>query len=137
VHLFFTSKVPEDLLAMMSASKYLAPRIKSFNEINLDFYFFNDSVFHLGKKNTLPMFRIIKDELDKKKLKDSIVETNDTLAQFCMHLANRLFTVCAVFRECPHVQYQADSPVAKALATQVADMLADLSQMAQQQGDQD
>lgn len=101
--MFFTSKVPEDLIELMSASKNLVPRIKSFNEINLDFYFFNDSVFHLGKKNTLPMFRIIKDDLDKGRTRDNVVEQNDILAQMCMQMANRLFTVCAVFRECPHI----------------------------------
>lgn len=135
--MFFTSKVPEDLIELMSASKNLVPRIKSFNEINLDFYFFNDSVFHLGKKNTLPMFRIIKDDLDKGRTRDNVVEQNDILAQMCMQMANRLFTVCAVFRECPHIQYQSDSPVAKALATQLVDMLQELYQQSQQQGDQD
>jgi hypothetical protein len=70
-------------LAIMSASKLLVPRIKSFNEINLDFYFFNDSVFHLGKKNTLPMFRIVKEELDRGE-KERIVEKNETLAEMCL-----------------------------------------------------
>jgi hypothetical protein len=67
----------------MSASKLLVPRIKSFNEINLDFYFFNDSVFHLGKKNTLPMFRIVKEEIDRGE-KERIVEKNETLAEMCL-----------------------------------------------------
>ena len=130
VHLFFTSKVPESLVSMMASSKSLAPRIRSFNEINLDFYFFNDSVFHLGKKNTLPMFRIIRDEMDRGRSQEAVIESSDALAELCTQLANRLFTVCAVFREYPHIQYQADSPVAKALASQVSDMLQDLYQLA-------
>ena len=42
----------------------LAMRIRSFFEINLDFYFFNDNVFHLGKKNLLPIYKIVADEDD-------------------------------------------------------------------------
>jgi len=69
------------------------------------------------------MFCIIKDEIKKGRQKDAIIESSDVLAELCMQLANRLFTVCAVFREYPYIQYQADSPVAKALASQVSDML--------------
>ena len=83
MHLFFTSKAPENLVQLLTASKNLVPRIKSFNEINLDFYFFNDSVFHLGKKNTLPMFRIVKEELDRGE-KERIVDKNETLAEMCL-----------------------------------------------------
>ena len=69
------------------------------------------------------MFCIIKEEIKKGRSKDAIIESSDVLAELCMQLANRLFTVCAVFREYPHIQYQADSQVAKALASQVSDML--------------
>jgi len=51
------------------------------------------------------MFRVIKDEMDKGRSKDQVIESSDVLAEFCMQLANRLFTVCAVFREYPHIQY--------------------------------
>jgi hypothetical protein len=115
-HVFFTSKVPEHLLQMMSASKTLAPRIKTFSEINIDFYFFNDNVFHLGKKNFLPMFRMVKEDMDRGRSPETIIEQNEVLAELCNHLANRLFTVCAVFRDFPYIQYQAESPIAKAVA---------------------
>jgi hypothetical protein len=101
VHLFFTSKAPENLVQLLTASKNLVPRIKSFNEINLDFYFFNDNVFHLGKHNTLPMFRLIKDDIDRGRTKETVIENSDTLAEMCKQMAHRLFTVCAVFREYP------------------------------------
>ena len=43
----------------MSQCRTLCKRIRSFFIINLDFYFFNDNVFHFGKKNLLPMFKIL------------------------------------------------------------------------------
>jgi len=45
--------------------KPLVPKIASFNEINLDFYFFNDNVFHFNRKNILPMFKILVEEEDR------------------------------------------------------------------------
>jgi hypothetical protein len=40
----------------------LQPRILSFQEVNLDFYFFNDNVFHFGKPKLLPLFKMLADE---------------------------------------------------------------------------
>lgn len=39
--------------------KHLAPRVLSFNEINLDFFLFNDNVFQMARKNILPIFKMI------------------------------------------------------------------------------
>ena len=88
---------------MIATAKSLVSRIKSFNEINLDFYFFNDSVFHLGKKNTLPMFKIIQDEMDRGGVRETVVADNDILAELCTEMSNRLFTVCAIFRDYPYI----------------------------------
>ena len=77
----------------------------------------------MGKRNTLPMFRLMNESLNNGRSKDDVIESSEILTEMCTQLGNRLFTVCAVFREFPHIQYQADSPIAKALATQVADML--------------
>ena len=49
-------------MEMICTCKPLVKRIRSFFVINLDFYFFNDSVFHLGKDNLLPIFKIMGDE---------------------------------------------------------------------------
>ena len=67
----------------ISKSKGLAPLILSFNEINLDFYLYNDHVFTFDRPNILPMFRLDVHDLSVEKLLD---ET-----------ARRLFTVCTVF----------------------------------------
>ena len=62
VHLCFTSHVSDELLMPIAQQRYLAPRIFSFCEINLDFYMFNDSVFHLNMKNSLPVFKLVDDD---------------------------------------------------------------------------
>ena len=54
-------------MTLMAQCKQLAKRIRSFFVINLDFYFFNDNVFDFGKKNLIPMFKIICDEGDFKR----------------------------------------------------------------------
>ena len=67
VHLCFTSKVPNDMLTQIAQCKPLAKRIRSFFVINLDFYFFNDNVYDFGKKNLMPMFKIIAEDVDSRR----------------------------------------------------------------------
>ena len=50
VHLCYTSHVSDELLLPIAQNRYLAPRVASFCEINLDFYLFNDNCFHLNMK---------------------------------------------------------------------------------------
>ena len=113
---------------MIVQCKLLTKRIRSFFVINLDFYFFNDSVFHLGKNNLMPIFKIMADDEEhrrstikktsmmKEKLPSSITG-NKTLMTIIEELANRLFTVCAIHMEYPYVQYQGDSMFARVLAS--------------------
>ena len=54
-------------MEMMAQCKQLARRIRSFFVINLDFYFFNDNVYDFGKKNLIPMFKLICDEDDSRR----------------------------------------------------------------------
>ena len=51
VHLCFTSHVSAELMEPIAKNELLVKRICSFFEINIDFYMFNDSVFHIGMKN--------------------------------------------------------------------------------------
>ena len=67
VHLCFTSKVSNELMALIVSCKLLVKRIRSFFVINLDFFFFNDSVFHLGKNNLLPIFKIMSDDEERRR----------------------------------------------------------------------
>jgi hypothetical protein len=89
--------VSEELIKQIVSCKALTPRVYSFTEINLDFYLFNDNVFHFQKKNILPCFKIV-DENSKGVDLPAIQKILD-------EMAHRLFTVCAIFMEYPHVQY--------------------------------
>jgi len=95
--LCFTSHVSDDLLLPIAQNRYLAPRIASFCEINLDFYMFNDNVFHLNMKNTLPLFKIIDDQPD--------FLSSNLFARMRDEIAHRLLTVCTVYDEYPNIQY--------------------------------
>ena len=93
--------------------KALVKRIRSLFVINLDFYFYNDSVFHLGKNNLLPIFKIMVDEEEQRRstIKKQGVDIptglmkNEVLATIIDELANKLFTVCAIHMEKPYIQY--------------------------------
>ena len=54
-------------MIQIAQCKRLTKRIRSFFVINLDFYFFNDNVYHFGKKNLMPIFKIICVEEDSRK----------------------------------------------------------------------
>ena len=96
---------------MMVDCPRLVKRIRSLFVINLDFYFFNDSVFHLGKNNLLPIFKIMSDEEEQRRstIKKQGVSTPSTITQnqvlmtIINELANRLFTVCAIHMEFPYI----------------------------------
>lgn len=100
IHLFFTSRVSDELMNELTSNKFIVPRVLTFQEINLDFYFFNDNVFHLGRPRIMPMFKMIYDEQDHE-----YPESNSmpVVKKFLTEMANRLFTVCAIFLEYPFV----------------------------------
>ena len=110
----FTSHVSEPLLKEIASRKHLVKRVLSFNEINLDFFLFNDNVFHLSRKNILPVFKLV----------ESKQGVDSPHVQLMLNeLCHRLFTVCSVFMEFPWVQYQGNSPLAKALAVKLNEYL--------------
>ena len=123
VHLYFTSHVSEELMKAISQRKKLAPRILSFHEINLDFYLFNDNVFHFQKKHILPAFKLA-DENEKSPVIQNLVT----------ELAHRLFTVCTCLLEFPHVQYQSESILSQALARRLTEMLKKFYQQLKESG---
>jgi hypothetical protein len=59
--LCFTSHVSEELMTKITQCKVLTPHILSFNEINIDFYLYNDNVFYFQKKWLLPAFKLIEE----------------------------------------------------------------------------
>ena len=92
------------------------PRVASFIEVNLDFYFFNDNVFHFGRKNMLPIFKFLGDNLggagdrSATNVSRSNMKCNNSVVDILVtEMANRLFTVCAIYSEKPYIQYQGES----------------------------
>ena len=87
----------------------------SFNEINLDFFLFNDNVFHLARRNVLPAFKLADEGHG--------VESGP-IQRLLEGLCHRLFTVCSVLMEYPAVQYQGSSTLSKSLAIKLNDVLS-------------
>ena len=91
-------------------NKAFLSRICSFQEINLDFYFFNDNVYHFGRPNILPLFKIFNEEYPREEgvSYEHRVDNNShkrVISTLITEMANRLFTVCAIFVENPYIQY--------------------------------
>ena len=85
---------------MLASCKQLAPRVQSFLEINVDFYFYSDNVFTFKETNILPMFSMM--ARDEENGIES-VESNPTIKFMVANAAKRLFTVCSIFTEFPYI----------------------------------
>jgi len=87
----------------------------SFFEINIDFYMFNDNVFHIGMNNQLPMFKIMDDEPEF---------LNSNLFNLLREqVTHKLLTVCTVYDEFPNIQYLGRSKICKELAEKLQSTL--------------
>lgn len=99
VHLCFTSLLPDNLMALISQSIGLAPRVKTFRELNANFLVKDRDVFHFGTLPNLSMY------------------SPKVAAQWTGTFAERLLTVCSTFLEVPYVQYYGGSYSCKEVAT--------------------
>ena len=89
----------------------MAPRVLSFNEINLDFFLHNDNVYHFSRKNLLPAYKFLGKE-------------TPAVKRLIDEFSHRLFTVCSALLEYPTVQYQGSSPLCKAIAAKLNEVLS-------------
>lgn len=109
LHLFFSSRLSEEMMTLlMSGGKNIVPLIQTLSEVNLDFYFFNDNVFHLGRSGMLPVFKMMCEGggggLDTSHIsRKGDIGKNQIIDILVTEMANRLFTVCAIFPEYPYV----------------------------------
>lgn len=92
-HLFFLSKVSDEIMAQIQKHPPLVARIKTFKEMNFDFISAESYVFHLDEDKC---FRDI---------------YSDALAPFAKRLAAKLATVCFSLNECPVIRCRRDSPM--------------------------
>ena len=102
------------------------PRVSSFMEVNLDFYFFNDNIFHLGRQDVLPLFRMVSEGGTgggEGMSKSKNASKNPTVDLLINEMSNKLFTVCAIYNEHPYIQFQGESEISRMIAENVKEML--------------
>lgn len=93
-HLFFLSKVSDEIMSSIQRHPSLIARIKTFKEMNFDFISSESYVFHLDEDPSC--FRDI---------------YTDALATLAKRLASKLATVCFSLNECPVIRCRRDSPM--------------------------
>jgi len=102
-HVFFSSKISENLFQKLVENKIFSARCKNFVEMNLDFIVYEhrvfhcdsvDSIFHLGLENA---GNIHEEQIVRK------------------HVSS-LMSVCASLCEKPVIRYMSSSPIAKRVA---------------------
>ena len=114
--------MPKKELDKISKCKGLSERIRTFIEINLDYYFFNENVYHFGQPDLLPMYSIL-DQNAHLNSADSLKE-NKAIWNMIKDFSKRLFTVCLSNEEYPYISHQDSSLVAEAIAKKVEKKLA-------------
>jgi syntaxin-binding protein 1 len=93
-HLFFLSKVSDEIMSQIQRHPALIARIKTFKEMNFDFIAAESFVFHLDEE--VRCFRDI---------------YSDALAPFAKRIAAKLATACFALNECPVIRCRKDSPM--------------------------
>mmetsp|Transcript_12115 Transcript_12115/g.13810 ORF Transcript_12115/g.13810 Transcript_12115/m.13810 type:complete len:131 (+) Transcript_12115:40-432(+) len=58
VHLFFSTKVSDNLMKEMSEYEGLVDRIKTFVELNVDLNLYEDNIYHLDQNDSLSLFNM-------------------------------------------------------------------------------
>lgn len=55
-HVYFSTKLTDDLMDQLCQQEGLAKRIKSLAELNVDLNLYEDNIFHLAQKDSLSLF---------------------------------------------------------------------------------
>lgn len=102
VHLCFAGQVSKEQLELISKCKPLVTRLKTFKELNIHFYLFEDNVFTLNKPEAFYLFNTDMSDI--------------RTTSFLELLGYQLFTVCSILLERPYIQFQEDSKYAEMVA---------------------
>lgn len=102
VHLCFAGHVSDSQMARISKCKELVSRLKTFKEINIHFYFFEDNIFTFNKPEAFYLFNSEKNDI--------------RTTSFLQAIGYNLFTVCSILLEKPYIQYQSTSRYAETVA---------------------
>jgi syntaxin-binding protein 1 len=101
VFLFFLGRLPDTLLNEIKVCSPLVKRIKSLNEINIDF---------LAREERAFTFEMPRDTFAALYLRQGHTPAEVEIAQ-------KLVTVCGTLNEYPHIRYKNDSAVCTSLAS--------------------
>lgn len=105
IHLYFSTKISDNLMEHLSCQEEVVKRMKSFCELNVDINLHEDNIFHLDLDNSMNLF---------------YANPNDvSSAKYMSKIGLQLFTVCAVLNEKPYIQYQGKSKIAEKVAKSV------------------
>merc|ERR1712228_4135 len=118
VHLFFTGRVSTAQMQLIQSRKELVQRIKTFQELNVDFLSFESRVFSFGStcKTIANLYLNDGDNQDEK--------DTDLLAKELEKISQQLVSLCLTLKEDPYIRYWTGGkgnagPLSKALATYV------------------
>lgn len=110
VHIFFSNRIM-DLTLDRLVTAPLVKRIKTCKELNLSFLIKDKNLFDIGLASALKIYPVKTNADQRDKLLSTIME--------------RLFTVCAVMKEYPYIQYQKSSMLCVKLAEMLNAQLSD------------
>jgi len=102
VHLCFAGHVSDEQLTSITQCKNLITRLKTFKEINIHFYLFEDNIFSLNKPEAFFLFNS-----DKRDVRTT---------SFLESIGYQMFTVLSILLENPYIQYQEGSDYSESVA---------------------
>ena len=100
IHIYFSHRITDSILGLLATS-YTYPRIMTCIELNLSFLARDRNLFDLGMGKAMEIYT---------------VKNNENTSKIISNICERLFTVCAVLKEYPYIQYQ-KTPMCTQLAT--------------------
>lgn len=100
-HIYFCHRIMDSTLDKL-VTENLCKRVKTCKELNLSFLIRDRNLYELGMSAALEIYTVKNHTESRDKILSNILE--------------RLFTVCAVQREYPYIQYQKSSPQCARLA---------------------
>jgi len=101
-HVFFTTKIEKEIMNLISNSKNLISKLKSFKELNVDFLAQESKVFSFGRVRVIPSLYF--------------PSSNSDLTTELLTSARQLASLCLTLNEFPLIRYRSSSSICKSLA---------------------
>lgn len=98
-------------MSQIAGCKALVSRLHNLQEINMNFYFFEDNIFTLNQPEAFYLYNT------------NMSDTQTT--EYIDNMSYKLFTVCTILLEKPYIQFQSESQFAGVVARNVNTYLGD------------